>query len=133
MSAALDIALLLCVYVLVVGLALALIFFTYTTAPRWMGREGDARLPFLVCNVFIWSIAGAIGGMIIGLFAQGYPNVVAFILGCGLFAVILSIALKRIGKTSLNYEVTVAACASISAIGGSLLIQLLHLHIQFNL
>ena len=132
MSIAIHIGLLLCVYVIVVALALGLIFFTYTTAPRWMGREGDALLPFLISNVFIWSLSAAIGGMLIGLFAQWHPNIVAFILGCSLFAVILSMALKRLGKTSLNYDVTVAACASISALGGSLLMQFLHLHIYFN-
>jgi len=133
MSFALLIALLLGGYIAVVALALGLTFFTYTTAPRSMGREGEARLPFLILNILIWSLSAGAGGMLIGTLAQWHPNIAAFILACGLFAAILSISLKSIGKTSLNYDVLVAACAAISTVGGSLLVQLLHLHIYLNI
>jgi len=133
MSFALLIVLLLGGYLLVVALALGLTFFTYTTAPRTMGRDGDARLPFLILYVGIWSLSAAAGGMAIGALAQWHPNILAFILACGLFALIFSISVKSIGKTSMNYDVLVAACASVSTIGGSLLMQLLHLRIHLNI
>jgi len=120
-------------YVVTVALALALLFLTYTTAPSWMGRSGEPRPLFLALNALIWSISAAIGGMLIGYFAEWHPNIIAFGLACALFAVIVSVAAKAIGKTSLNYEVAVAACASACALGGSLLMQLLHLHIHVSL
>jgi hypothetical protein len=118
-------------YGITVALALSLLFLTHTTAPGWMGRGGEARPLFLVLNVLIWSLSAAIGGMLVGWLAQWHPIVAAFCLACALFAAILSVALESIGKTSLNYDVTVAACASASVLGGSLLMQLFHLHLSF--
>jgi heme A synthase len=118
-------------YAIIVALALSLLFLTHATAPRWMGRSGQARPLFLILNVLIWSLSAAIGGMLVGWLAQWHPIIAAFGLACALFAAILSVALESIGKTSLNYDVTVAACASASVLGGSLLIQLLHLNLTF--
>jgi hypothetical protein len=116
-------------YAVTVALALGLLFLTASTAPSWMGRSGEPRPLFLILNVILWSVSAAIGGMLIGWLAQWNPILVAFGLACALFASILSVAMKAIGKTSLNYQVAVAACAAAGAINGCLLMQLLHLHI----
>jgi hypothetical protein len=119
-------------YAVTVALALGLLFSIYSFAPRVMGRSGEARPLLLFLNVVIWSVSAAIGGMLVGWIAQSYPILVALGLACVLFAAILSVALESIGKTSLNYEVTVAACAAASVLGGSLLMQLFHLHLHIS-
>ncbi len=119
----------LCAYVVTIGFALALLFLVHATAPRWMGRSGEASLLFLLLNVAIWAISAMVGGMLIGWIAQWNPIIVAFGLACALFSAILSVAMRSIGRTSLNYQVAVAACAAIGALNGCLLMQILHLHI----
>jgi len=120
-------------YVVTLALALGLLFLAYATAPGWLARNSAARPLFLVLNIGVWSLSAAVGGMLIGYFAQWRPNIVALLLACALFAAILSVAIEAIGKTTLNYEVFVAACAGACALGGSLLMQLLHLHLRINL
>jgi hypothetical protein len=119
-------------YVVTVALALGLLFLAYNTAPSWMSRSGEPRSLFLLVNILIWSFSAALGGMLVGWLAQWHPNIVAFGFACAVFAVILSVAVRSIGKTTLNYEVAVAACAAACAIGGSLLMQLFHLHLRFT-
>jgi hypothetical protein len=116
-------------YAVTVALALGLIFLTASTAPSWMGRSGEPRPLFLILNVILWALSAMVGGMLIGCLEQWHPFVVAFGLACVLFATILSVAMKAIGKTTLNYQVAVAACAFAGTLNGCLLIQLLHLHL----
>lgn len=118
-------------YTITVALALGLLFLTAATAPNWMGRSGEPRPLFLVLNLILWVISAMVGGMLIGFLAQWHPIIAAFGLACALFATILSVALKAIGKTSLNYQVAVAACAFAGVLNGCLLMQLFHLHLSF--
>jgi hypothetical protein len=118
-------------YAVTIGLALALLFLTHATAPRWMGKSGEASPLFLFLNVVIWSISAAIGGMLVGWIAQWHPIILVVGLACALFAAILSVALESIGKTTLDYQVAVAVCASAGALGGGLMMQLFHLHLSF--
>ncbi len=90
-----------------IGLALALLFLTHATAPRWMGSKGEASPLFLLLNVGIWSLSAAAGGMLTGWLAQWHPNIVVFALACVLFSALLSVGMEPIGKPSLNYQVAV--------------------------
>lgn len=118
-----------CAYVVTITLALGLLLLAHSTAPGWMGHNGQAKPLFLLLNIVIWAFSAAMGGMLVGFLAQWHPNIVAFGFACAIFMAIFLVALKGIGKTSLNYEVVVAACAAICALGGGLLMQFLHLHV----
>lgn len=118
-------------YGVTIGLALALLFLTHATAPGWMESNGEARPLFLLLNVIIWSLSAVVGGMLVGWLAQWHPSIVALGLACVLFAAIVTVAMESIGKTSLNYQVAVAACASAGALGGGLMMQFFHLHVTF--
>jgi len=119
-------------YGVTVGLVFALLFLLYAAAPRMMARNGEPRPLFLTLNLFIWILSAATGGMLIGYLSQWQPNIVAFGLSCALFAVLLSVALDSLGKTSFNYQIFVAVCAFASALGGSILMQLFHLHLHIT-
>ncbi len=119
-------------YGVTVGIALGLLFLTHATAPSWMARSGEPKPLFLFLNIVIWCVSAAMGGIMVGFLAQWHPNIVAFGLACALFAAIFSVALESIGKTSLNYEVLLAACTGLSVIGASLLMQYLHLHLHIT-
>jgi hypothetical protein len=118
-------------YVVTAALALGLLFLTTATAPSWMGHKGEPRPLFLVLNVVLWALSAAVGGMLIGWLAQWHPIVVAFALACALFAAILSVAMKAIGKTPVIYQAVVAVFAFAGALGGCLLMQFLHLHVIY--
>ncbi len=129
----LDVFVLIAAYVITAGLALALIFFAYATAPRWMARNDEPRPRFLFFNIFIWMLSAAIGGALISYLAPWHPLLLAAVLACILFALIVYIASEAVGKTSLNYEVAVGFCAFACALLGCLLLQFFHLHLRLNL
>jgi hypothetical protein len=131
LSILLAVLTMLCAYVVTIGFALALLFLVHATAPRWMGRSGEASLLFLLLNVAIWSLSAMIGGMLIGWIAQWRPDLIAFGLACVLFSAILSVAVRSISRTSLYYQVAVAACTSAGAVGGGFMMQFFHLHLSF--
>ncbi|MDR3736388.1 MAG: hypothetical protein P4L10_12730 [Acidobacteriaceae bacterium] len=132
-SVLLDVLVLLAAYGVTVGIALALLFLTFATAPRMLSRSNDPHPRLLVLNALIWLLAAAAGGAIIAYLAQFYPLFVALAFACLLFAAIFSVASEGIGKTSLNYEVAVAACASAGAMLGCLAMQFYHLHVHILL
>jgi hypothetical protein len=128
-----DVLVLLAAYGITVGIALALLFLTYATAPRLLARSCEPHPRYLFLNALIWMLSAAVGGAIIACVAQWFPLIVAFAFACLVFFVIVSVATEGIGKTSLNYEVLVAACAFAGAMAGCVAMQSFHLHIHLDL
>jgi hypothetical protein len=129
----LIIVILFCIYSVTVGIALGLLFLATALAPRLMSNDGDANLPLLVVNLFVWTLAGTVGGGLIAvLLAPWHPFLIALGFALGLLGIMLSVALQGLGNTSLNYDVTVAAFAAVGTVFGCLLLQMLHLQVHYN-
>jgi len=124
-------AILIVSYCLTVGLTFALPLGAHLLAPRSFSRDGLAKPSFLSLNIIIWFVAAAAGGALIGYLAPWHPFVVALFYACGLFAIIVLIALRVPGSAaSLNYDVMVASNAALGTVAGCFALQLLHLHLR---
>ncbi|HEY0307790.1 MAG TPA: hypothetical protein VGB94_06480 [Acidobacteriaceae bacterium] len=129
-SLLLDVFVLLVAYGITVGIAFALVFFTYATAPRWMARNGEPHPRFLFLNALIWTLSAAIGGALIAYLVLGHTLVIGIFFACIIFAVIVYVASQAIGKTTLAYEIAVGICAFAGALLGCILVRFFHLHLS---